>query len=295
MSRLRSFTAIFVVTMFTLLFTSNAVAVCDQSGASQPDRDLWNMHGCWQDFFLWQFRAYDIREGDWKDRGWYDACNQNMEYPKHWNAAYLVTYGLADNNDQSFHGTIDYRATAEAAGSLFHDSLNHTASDDPNNLGKYIHHIFGSNEIQTTCAMFSTNSFYGNPAARAADWMHEGWHGWEDKYGWDGGSAGGHFPCQMQPDGSCRNGNCTINGCDYFYFHGIASYVFGALWETDGTANRFHSPNQVEVEFSCDVADQPQPWVPKSVRDSSKAEANARSSQRFINGPGYYCGDPRPW
>ena len=38
------------------------------------------------------------------------------------------------------------------------------------------------------------------------------------------------------------------------------------MWENDGTANRFHSPNQVQVEYLCDVADQSQSWVPASVR-----------------------------
>jgi hypothetical protein len=47
----------------------------------------------------------------------------------------------------------------------------------------------------------------------------------------------------------------------YYYFHGIGAYAFGALYQTDGTANRFHSPNQVQVEFLCDVSDQPQPWL----------------------------------
>jgi hypothetical protein len=116
--------------------------------------------------------------------------------------------------------------------------------------------------------------------------MHEGWHGWLDKYNWNNGSVAGHRATQ---------GACTAAGCDYFYFHGVSEYVFGALWETDGTANRFHSPNQVQVEFLCDVADQPQPWVPNSVRLASQNDANTRAAQRFINGPGYRCGDPRPW
>src|SRR5437588_11732243 len=90
-------------------------AVCDQSAASQAAQDLWALHGCWQDFFLGQYQAYDMRGSDWNDRGWNDACNVNLEYPKHWNASFLLTYGLLDNNDQSFHGTVDYRALAEAA------------------------------------------------------------------------------------------------------------------------------------------------------------------------------------
>jgi hypothetical protein len=83
----------------TLGVALDAHAVCDQSGASQADRDLWNTHGCWQDFFLWQYRAYDLRSGDWSGRGWDDACNNKLEYPKHWNGSYLLTYGLVDNND----------------------------------------------------------------------------------------------------------------------------------------------------------------------------------------------------
>ena len=67
------------------------------------------------------------------------------------------------------------------------------------------------------------------------------------------------------------------------------------MYQTDGTANRFHSPNQAQVEYLCDVADQPKAWVPASVRQAAQADANTRAAQRFINGPGYTCGSPRPW
>jgi hypothetical protein len=212
------------------------------------------------------------------------------EYPKHWNAAFLVAYGLLDNGAQSFHGTDDYRATAEAHSSHFHDRLYHTASDATSYYGRYEHHVIGPNEIVTSCLRFDSD-----PAARAADSMHEGWHAWQDKHDYDGGDAGGHQHCTKQPDGSRRNGQCSIDGCDYFYFHGIGEYAFGAMWEDDGTGNRFHSPNQVQVEFQCDVADQPQAFIPASVRQGARAETNARSAERFINGPGYFCGDSRPW
>jgi hypothetical protein len=82
-------------------------------------------------------------------------------------------------------------------------------------------------------------------------------------------------------------------GCDYFYFHPVSVYVFGAMWENNGTASRFHSPTQVQVEFLCDVADQS--TAPASVKVGARSDANARSAARFINGPGYRCGDPRPW
>ncbi len=268
---------------------------CSQTSASQADRDLWNIHGCWQAFFLWQYLAYDMHEGDWSGRGWNDACNRNLEYPKHWNAAYLVTYGLLDNYYQSFHGTIDYRSTGEAAGNSFKNSVYHTPTNRTDIFGAWVWHLIGSDEIQTSCLLYNPTVANANPGSRAGDFMHEGWHGWMNKYNWNNGSAGGHRPCQPQPNGSCTLGQCTVNGCDYFYFHGISAYLFGAMWETDGTANRFHSPNQVQVEFLCDVADQPQSWVPASVRQAAQADANQRAAQRFINGPGYTCGSPRPW
>lgn len=274
----------------TVLFSAIAVyANCDQTTASQADKDLWNTHGCWQAFFLWQYQAYDMRGSDWGSRGWNDACNVNKEYPKHWNASYLLTYGLQDNWQFSFHGTVDYRATAERWDNQFHDDLYHTATDDTSIFGRFSTHFFGPNEIQTSCLLYDPNlATNANPGSRAGDFNHEGWHGWMDKYNWDNGSCGGH---------RCGTpGNCTAkDACDYFYFHGIGAYAFGAMWENNGTASRFHSPNQVQVEFLCDAADYPQSWVPNSVRLAAKSDANTRASTRFINGPGYFCGDPRPW
>ncbi|MDR5796469.1 hypothetical protein QCE49_24085 [Caballeronia sp. LZ008] len=268
--------------ILSLPLPGTAQALCNQRDASQADKDLWADHQCWDAFYLWQYQAYDMNSDDWANRGWNDACNVNLEYPKHWNAAYLVTYGLADNNDQSFHGTVDYRATAEARSSNFHDHLKHVPTDDTSIFGSY-----DNGTVATSCLLYNSSSANANPASRAGDFMHEGWHAYFQKYNWDNGSVGGH---RAGPQGAC-----TAKGCDYFYFHGIGQYAFGAMWQNDGTANRFHSPNQVQVEFLCDIADQPQTWVPNSVRIAAENDANTRAAERFINGPGYRCGDPRPW
>lgn len=55
----------------------------------------------------------------------------------------------------------------------------------------------------------------------------------------------------IQGGGLGRSGSERIDGhrCDLFYFHGIGAYAFGAMGESDGTAVRFHSPNQVQVEY----------------------------------------------
>jgi hypothetical protein len=261
-------------------------AVCDQSGASAADTDLWNVHGCWWDYVMYQYQVFDLEEEDWGNRGWFDACNLNYEYPKHWNASYLVDYGMGDDNFNSFHGTIDYENTAKKWDTNFHDDIFHTATDAPNLLGRFVPHFIGADEIQTACPLYNKTHPNANPGSRAGDFMHEGWHANLYKYDIDNGPNGGHRPSQ---------GACNTDSCDFFYFHPISAYVFGAMWENDGTANRFHSPNQVQVEFLCDTADFPQPWIPTSVRLTAAADANARSSTRFINGPGYFCGDPRPF
>ena len=143
-------------------------AICNQSAASQADRDLWNTHGCWEAFFLWQYQAYDMREGDWSGRGWDDACNVLKEYPKHWNAAYLLTYGMQDNWRYSFHGTSDYRGTAERWDNNYHDDLNHTPTDATDMFGAWIYHLIGPNEVQTSCLLYVPRlSANANPASRA--------------------------------------------------------------------------------------------------------------------------------
>jgi hypothetical protein len=267
-----------------------ARADCNQTNASQADIDLWNTHGCWQDFFLWQYQAYNMSQSDWGSRGWLDACNRNFEYPKHWNASYLVTYGLADSLSLAFHGTADYRATAEAVETQYHRPLKHVPTDDTS--------IFGSltpdgdpDVLATSCLLYDGGVpgaiLNGNPASRAGDFMHEGWHSWMAKHGWDNGSSGGH---RAGPVGAC-----TFSACDFFYFHGIGAFAFGDMWQDNGTGTRFHSPNQVQVEFLCEVSDQPQSWVPASVRQGAAADANQRAATRFINGPGYTCGSARPW
>jgi hypothetical protein len=91
-------------------------------------------------------------------------------------------------------------------------------------------------------------------------------------------------------------GACTLSsGCDWWYWHGIGAFAFGEMWKYTSDGKYFHSPNQAQVEFLCDVADYPKSWVPASVRQAAKSDADTRASQRFRNGPGYKCGNPRPW
>ena len=260
---------------------SRAAAVCDQTAEpSQADRDLWNTHQCWHEFFLWHYQAYGLRESDWKGRGWKDACNVQLEYGKHWNAVYLLTYGLRATGGQPFHATVDYRAVAEAADSRFHERIRHSIGDSLGAYGEYRDGV-----VTTFCPVYDEFP-NGTPGSRAGDFMHEGWHAWMDKYGWDNGPDNGHRLAQ----GKCKGG-----GCDYFYFHSLSEFQPGELWQNDRSPERFHSPNQVQVEFLCDIAEYPENWVPYSVRQAAQVDANARAIARFINGPGFSCGDARPF
>ena len=276
-----------VIAVCVLAPVASWASTCDESGASSADVDLWNTHGCWQAFYLWQYQQYNLGSDKWGADGWNDACNVKKEFPKMWNAAYLVTYGLADNPSQSFHGTTDYRQLAEGPDSNFKDAVYYAPTSDTSIFGSFTYHWPGEDEIDLSCLLFQPSDSHANPASRAGDFMHEGWHGWLTEGNWNNGSCGGHRCGPL--------GNCTSSGCDYFYFHGVGAYAFGALWQTDGTAKRFHSPNQVQVEFLCDVSDQPKAWVPQSVRSAAAIDADFRATTRFINGPGYECGEPRPW
>jgi hypothetical protein len=267
----------------TLGGASTAHAVCDQSGASAADTQLFNIHGCWQDFFLWHYQVYDTRAGDWDDRGYFDACNMNLEYPKHWNAAYLMAYGGQNNLAGSFHhGVLDYTELSRARETeQWHDDFVHQATDDTGIFGRYT-----GSTVQTSCALYSPGQPNANPGSRGGDFVHEATHAWMDHHGFDSSHL-------VNPAG----GACTASGdnCDFFYFHGLGVYTFGQLHEEDGTASRFHSPNQSQVEYLCDIADFPQNWVPMVVLTTAATDANQRAVNRFINGPGFSCGDPRPW
>jgi hypothetical protein len=264
-----------------------AYAVCNQGSASTADNDLWRVHGCWSDYFIWEASAYDVRSGDWGNRGYFDACNPNLEFPKHWNAAYLISYGLPDSVSPrvQFHGSADYQTTARAGGNSFHSATYQAPTDDTGIFGRWSWQPFDSNKVETSCLLYSAQYANANPASRGGDFIHESWHGWKWSQGyWPDHNAG--------PAGACT---MSGNNCDYFYFHPISQYPFGFMYYQNGTGSWFHSPNQVQVEYLCDVATNAKSWVPMSVRTAAAADANQRAVQRFINGPGIKCSAPTPW
>lgn len=274
-----------VIVMTIAMTSSNANAQCID-GTNQAESDLWATHNCWWDFVLWQYKAYRMSDSDWGGWGFRDACNINLPYAKAVNASYLLTYGLTDNYSLQWHSTLDYRHAAEAWNSPVHNQIHYI----PNSTRAWLAQadtgrFLAEDRTQMGCLLFDNTSANGNPASRAGDYVHEGWHHWSQKHGYD--------PSHMNGPISA----CTMNGaaCDWWYFHGVGAYDFGEMHKYTTDGRFFHSSNQAQVEFLCDIAELSQWWVPASVRTIARSEANQRLSMRFRNAVAYRCGDPRPW
>ena len=179
----------------------------------------------------------------------------------HWNAAYLLTYGLADNNSNyslARHGRLP-RHGRGGRQQVPHQPVPHRQRRRlllrPLHLAS-VRPLTGCRP----CARCTT------PVPRAAirpralaTFAHEGWHAWLDKYDWDNGSCGGH---------RCGTGNCTAtDACDYFYFHGVARQPSARCTRpTAPPTASTRRPTRCRWS-SCAMCRLPQgPWVPASVR-----------------------------
>lgn len=276
-------TILIIVAIGFLSFPNQVQSQCG-NGTNQAERDLWATHNCWWDFVLWQYKAYRMSNDNWGSWGFQDACNINRPYPKAVNASYLLTYGLNEDLSFQWHGTIDYRNAAEAWSTPNHNQIHYIPSTSTAWLALAQNRWPGEDRTQMGCLLFRATSGNGNPASRAGDYVHEGWHHWQYKRNYSGHMQG--------PIGSCT---MTSKGCDWYYWHGVGAYAFGEMHKYTTDGRFFHSPTQAQVEFLCDIAESSDNFVPASVRTIARAEANQRLANRFRNAVGYRCGDPRPW
>jgi hypothetical protein len=74
----------------------------------------------------------------------------------------------------------------------------------------------------------------------------------------------------------------------------MRDFDFGQLPSySTGTPLLFHSPQQVSMEYLCDLAEEGTDWVTSQVANLSKLEANFLISNVFVNPVPWTCGTNR--
>lgn len=270
--------------LFGFLPPNHASAQCAQADTMPVDTVYFDTFGaCPTAFEPWYRYVYDIRAGEWSGRGVGAPCDTTMEFAKHEMASALIEYDVTDVYSHSWHSYVDYRSIVRRFDSGFHNTLRHNAENNTGTFGRYQANSFGNNKVFTACAAYD----FVNVAHRAGTLVHEGWHGWQDRYGY----SLSHIA------NDATHGDCMISGasCDYYYPHRVRDFEFGWLYGATQTGHLFHSPNQVEMEFLCDLGEHPSEYVSAALYMSAASRANTVAVQRFVNRPVLRCGDPRPW
>lgn len=125
-------------------------------------------------------------------------------------------------------------------------------------------------QIEIKCPSLNNRT----PVARASTMLHEATHVLYDD-----------FSHQANRGGT----NCSDPCSDSWFFHGLR--------EPSGfpsTTTRNHSPNQIQIEFLCDVWEFPDIFLPFTAYNDAKSKADDRMQNRILNPPGWTCGVPRP-
>jgi hypothetical protein len=252
-------------------------------GSNAEEQAVQGMYGCWRDFYLWVWQAYALTDDSWNPAGISDACNVNLPFGKVVNSAYLINYCLTDNRGTQWHSTEDYQSASRAADNRFHGSFYQRfieyngAAEADSETGRFA----AQDRTNLHCPLFNLGSVSDSAGNRASVLIHESWHHWQHKHGFNTNHIGG-----------CPNGQC-----DYYYFHGLGAYEFGSLdgYDTNPQHLLFHSPYQVCAEFEADLAESAKPSVPAVVTQTARNIGNIRLANCFANAVPYRIGNPRPW
>jgi hypothetical protein len=273
-----------------ILIAGNVPARADCNvGANAQDVAVQGRYGCWRDLYLWVWKAYQLTDDSWNSVGISDACNISLPFAKVVNGAYVINYMLTDNRDLQWHSTEDYVSASRAGDNRFHGPFYQRfieydgSAEADSETGRFA----ARDRTNLHCPIFNLNGPSDDPVNRGSVLVHEAWHHWQRKYGFDGDHMSGPV------------GACTWSGksCDWYYFHGLEAFEFGQLerYSTDPNHFQFHSPYQVQSEFDADVAELAQPWVPVAVTQKARYYGNTRLANAFVNRVGYRIGDPRPF
>lgn len=235
------------------------------------EQALWNVHNCWPAFRDW-FRPFFNLQSDHWDGSWgWATCDPTQAFPKMWDSAYLITYGLQDSTLGPWHSDVDYQRWA--AGSQ-HDFRYEPEDACCSAYATSFNGTFVTNRVEMDCP-----SFNGRTAGvRAGTMLHESTHIiYGDSFG------------VWQHQSNLPGSNCGTEKCsDDWYFHLLNAYPYGSL------AGHRHSMNQIQIEYDCDLAEFGEGWVPFTTKILAQSEANDRINNRIRNPPGWTCGQPRP-
>ena len=251
-----------------LLLPAGAGAVCPNT-VETDEQALWNVHACWTSFRDW-FRPYfNLQSSHWDDGWGWETCDPRQAFPKMWNSAYLITYGLEDWTRGPWHSDVDYYRWAAGSRHDFRYEPEHASSA----YATAFNGTFVTNRVEMQCP-----SFNGRTAGvRAGTMLHESTH---IIYG----NSFGVWQHQSNRPGS----NCSEPCSDDWYFHYLNSYPYGSL------AGHRHSMVQIQIEWLCDLAEFGEWWVPYTTGIIARSESNDRMNNRIRNPPGWTCGQPRP-
>ena len=257
-------------------------------GATAVEVSTQNLYGCWRDLYLWTWNAMNLHDDSWNPAGKFDACNINLPFAKMVNSTFAIGYMLSDNYIPQWHSTEDYLSSARAADNRFHGNFymrfaNGSSSEATSETGRFL----ATDRTDYHCTVFNSGGPSDDPVNRASVMVHESWHHWQHKHGFDTSHFNGPI------------GSCTVSGagCDWYYFHGSGAFDFGQLDRYDTNPNHllFHSPYQIQVEYDADIAEESQPWVPVAVLQQARFYGNTRLATQFRNAVGYRIGNPRPF
>lgn len=298
------------IAALTIASAPNAHALCASPFQAQTptlgEAALNDIHGCWSEFVNWHHRSYNTTREDWHDRGWNDACSMSREYGMHWNATFLIGYGVLSKSTgggfffiEPFHGAGDYTSLARAwDNDDWHNDYRHQVVDSigggPLARSAYAQHVERGltliDLVQSSCRLYG-NTFQtessirtSDPTFRAAAFIHESWHAWKAGHGIaNPPEHGGHRSGQA--------GKCFADQCDYFYPHSKGTYGPGELHVEKTGRGMSHSVFQTQMEFLCDIADASTARAPLSSRQVAARYANVIADSRFVNGAPFRCGE----
>ncbi|MBC7791049.1 MAG: hypothetical protein H7Z74_13970 [Anaerolineae bacterium] len=238
----------------------------------------------WPEFFSWAKAAFALEDDSWDPAGAGEPWRGSLPYGKTIASIYLLAYAIRDEYIPQWHARGDYLAAARAMPNPYHGPFyirfmnNSGGSEAHSDTGR----TAARDRTDMYCPVFDLGGKSDDPVNRASVLVHEAWHHWQYHKGYQSGHLGGGA---IDP---------SVEG-DYYYPHGTGDFDFGQLWKFSLSPLRFHSPYQVQVEFSADLAEFSFHWVPVAATQSARYYGNTRLAMQFHNRVNYRIGQPRPF